>query len=150
MAPADFHSQLTRVGCSTVIIDCRPAFQFDAGHVRGAVNAPCDRVSAGKTLKELISLGKDDRGGFGRYSLLRDVIIYDSDSTEALSSRGDTPARIMAGVCMAEPGITACNIVQGGYAAFSSRYPFFCVSGDQLARGRGGKIASIPIRHAVH
>eukprot|EP01136_Pigoraptor_vietnamica_P013966 Opistho-1_new@55567 len=153
--PALFPQQLAALlecGENVLVIDCRPLVEFNASHVRGAINVICSMLLKRRILKGTVTVDKLLTGcecrppqasapaqtpssvlsaalaavsPKSRVRQKRPVVIYDDAATDACSLQANEAMMLLLQVAESDPSVSPFWL-HGGFTAFSRMYPALC------------------------
>ncbi|KAF3848864.1 hypothetical protein F7725_015361 [Dissostichus mawsoni] len=120
-----------------LLLDCRSFLAFNAGHIRGAVNARCNTIVRRRAKGSVLSLDQilagdeevRERLRSGMYSA---VVLYDERTSDSETVKEDSTLTLVLNAVCSDSSGTLIYLLKGGYDRFFSEYPEFCIKTKSL------------------
>ncbi|KAK9532752.1 hypothetical protein VZT92_010122 [Zoarces viviparus] len=120
-----------------LLLDCRSFLAFNAGHIRGAVNAGCNTIVRRRAKGSVLSLdqilaGDEEVRGRLRSGMYSAVVLYDERTPDAETVKEDSTLTLVLNTVCRDSSGTQMYLLKGGYDRFFSEYPEFCIKTKSL------------------
>ncbi|XP_028319329.1 dual specificity protein phosphatase 4 [Gouania willdenowi] len=124
-------------GAKCLVLDCRSFLAFNAGHIRGSVNARCNTIvrrrAKGTALRlDQVLAGDEEVRGRLRSGLYSAVVLYDERTPELDMVKEDSTLTLVLTALCSDSQDTDMYLLKGGYDKFFSEYPEYCLKTKSL------------------